>query len=544
MSRFVSNTIRRVFLLSAELFNFIVALAAFGLLIWSGVYTQKPGPKVYYSHFTGIYFSACLLFQIIQFFLLVASSTGAIQKRWFLWLSYIYWITLTLSGFMCAVCYSFTPKPDVTAIQFLIFFAGLTGLGVIFVSGSVEASRQNRSGSKDGHLEIVDDTDINFTTARVLSDSTVDFNTSIEEPEMRHQRHRGRAARFFLSSGRILNRFLKVVHWAMSVMFIAGAITLALSYRFENPGKITQVKLSTGQARSLNYNCTVVPSNGTLLPTFWFEGSEAHGIVDFLGLQHFLAVDHGRNSCSYDPPSFGWSENLVSNLEDYYSYFSPLLEALDKQNEERVIVGWGDGGHVGLVHVNERPSATKAFVMFDLSPDGIEWFDLQRKNHWNEKQTLDYRNTDMAGRISLTKIILSIAIPWGLMPIFVPTDKTYFDQSLYPRFHSQSFKEDLWARQYFALVHDASKPIDNYTVTATVPSGIPVFSVMTDVPGDTAEEKASNEFYKSQKLELANHVAGGKLTKEPVWCTESDCSLDFPVLKPRFAADALIGFGI
>lgn len=177
---------------------------------------------MYYSHFAGLYFSSCLLFQIIQFFLLVTGSTRAFRKRWFLWLSYIYWSTLTLSGFMCAVCYSFTPKPDVIAIQFLVFFAGLTGLGVIVVSNSEEASRQNGSGSQGRHLESVDDTNKSYTTARVLSDPTVDFDT-------------GRASRFFLSFWRIFNRFLKVVHWAMSVMFIAGGITLALSYRFENP---------------------------------------------------------------------------------------------------------------------------------------------------------------------------------------------------------------------------------------------------------------------------------------------------------------------
>lgn len=130
------------------------------------------------------------------------------------------------------------------------------------------------------------------------------------------------------------------------------------------------------------------------------------------------------------------------------------------------------------------------------------------------------------------------------MPILIPRDKSHFDQSLYPRFRSQSYKEDLWARQYLALVHDASQPINNYTVTATVPSGMPVFSVMVDLPGVTAEEKASNDFYKSRKLEMVNHIARGNITKPPVWCTESDCTLGFPVLKSRFAADALISFGI
>lgn len=547
MSRYISRISQKSFFVSVKLFNVIVALVAFGLLVCSGVYIQKPGPMVYYSHFAGLYFSSCLLFQIIQFFLLVTNYTRAFRKRWFLWLAYVYWITLTLSGFMCGICYSFTPKPDVIAIQFFIFFTALTGVGILFVmhkNHSEQSLIQSSLEFEGGHVESEDNTNKFDTRARVFPAPNADSDTHAGGPELRSQKYRGRVSRYCLTFGRIFNRFLKVVHWVMSVMFVAGAITLALSYRFTNPGKLVQVRLPTGQTRSLNYNCTTVPSNGTLLPTFWLEGSEAHGVVDFLGLQHFLAVSHGRNSCSFDPPNFGWSENLVSSLHNHYSYFNPLLEALGKQNEERIIVGWGDGAHIGLVQSNENPSATKALVLFDASPDGIEWFDLQRKNNWSEKQTLDYRDIDMAGRIFLTKIILSLAIPWGLMPIFIPKDKGYFDQSLYPRFHYQSYKEDLWARQYLSLVHDRFEPINNYTVTATVPSGMPVFSVMVDVPGDTPEEKASNEFYKTRKLEMANHIARGNLTKPPVWCTESDCSLGFPVLKSKFSTDALISFGI
>lgn len=385
---------------------------------------------MYSSHFTGIYFSSCLLFQIIQFFLLVTGHTRAFKERWALWLTYVYWITLTFSGFMSGVCYSLTPKPDTIAIQFLICFTGLTGVGFIFflhTEHSREAPNHIRLEAEGIHPEGEENINKQDTTARILSDPTIDSETSPGELQLTCQKHSGRASRLCLSFSRIFNRFLKALHWAMSIMFIAGAITLALTYRFANPyvrqvfskhvltllrGELIQVKLPTGQTRSLNYNCTAVPSNGTFLPTFWLEGSEAHGIVDFLGLQHFLAVNHGRNSCSFDPPNFGWSENLVSSLQDSYSYFNPLLEALDKQKEERIMVGWGDGAHSGLVHANENPSTTKAFVILDASPDGIEWFDLQRKNHWNEKQTLEYRDIDMAGRILLTNIILSIAIPW------------------------------------------------------------------------------------------------------------------------------------
>lgn len=177
-------------------------------------------------------------------------------------------------------------------------------------------------------------------------------------------------------------------------------------------GQLIKIKLSTGQTPSVNYNCTTVPFNGTLLPTFWLEGSAAHGIVDFLGLQHSLAVTHGRNSCSYDPANFGWSDNLYSSLENDYSYFSSLLKALNKQDEEIILVGWGDGAKYSLIHANENPDITKAFIILDASPDGIEWFDEQRKRKWDEKQMLDYRANDLSGRIVLSQIILALAIPW------------------------------------------------------------------------------------------------------------------------------------
>lgn len=173
-----------------------------------------------------------------------------------------------------------------------------------------------------------------------------------------------------------------------------------------------RVKLPTGQNPLVNYNCTTVPSNGNLLPTIWLEGSEAHGIVDFLGLQHSLAADHGRNSCSYDPANFGWSGNLYSSLRDDYNYFSSLLRALDKHNEEIVLIGWGDGAKYSLIHANENPNTTKALVILDASPDGIEWLDEQRKHNWDKKQMLDFRANDLSGRIFLTQIILAIAIPW------------------------------------------------------------------------------------------------------------------------------------
>lgn len=123
-------------------------------------------------------------------------------------------------------------------------------------------------------------------------------------------------------------------------------------------------------------------------------------------------MDHGRNSCSYDPPNFGWSDPLPADLLNFYDYFTPLLVALDRQNEQMVIAGWGAGAENALIHAIENRNTTKSLVILDASPDGIEWFDEQRKNNWTETQMQDYRSTDLSGRIFQTRTILGLAIPW------------------------------------------------------------------------------------------------------------------------------------
>jgi pimeloyl-ACP methyl ester carboxylesterase len=147
-------------------------------------------------------------------------------------------------------------------------------------------------------------------------------------------------------------------------------------------------------------------------PTIWLESDAAHGIVDFIGLQTVLAEYHGRNSCSYDPPNFGWSDRLPSDLEDYFGYFYPLLKAIGKENEEIVLVGWGGGAENALMHTIDNPNTTRALVLMDASPDGIEWMDMRRKKNWTETQMLHYRSSDLSGRISQAQTILGLGIPW------------------------------------------------------------------------------------------------------------------------------------
>jgi pimeloyl-ACP methyl ester carboxylesterase len=220
---------------------------------------------------------------------------------------------------------------------------------------------------------------------------------------------------------------------------------------------------------------------------------------------------------------------------------------LNRQDEEKVIIGWGEGGYRGLLHANEDPETTKALVLLHVYPDGIEFFDERRKRKWTEKQMLDYRAADLSGRIFLAQIILALAIPWyvltlhpvptssipqppyssrrGIIPIFIPNHpKDYFNQSLYARFRSQSFKEDFWAMQHLQLLRMASQPIDNYLIHTTVPAGVSTYAVLANKPIDILPDEGSNAFYVSSALDMANHVARGKLTLPPVYCPEDQCS--------------------
>ena len=154
-----------------------------------------------------------------------------------------------------------------------------------------------------------------------------------------------------------------------------------------------------------------MPSSSSL-PTIWFESDAAHGITDFLGVQTSLALNHGRNSCSYDPPNFGWSDRLPSGLEDFFGYFDPLLQSLGRKDEEIILAGWGGGAKNALMHAIANSNTTKALVIMDASPDGIEWLDARRKNNWTETEMLNYRSTDLGGRVFLAETILGLGIPW------------------------------------------------------------------------------------------------------------------------------------
>jgi hypothetical protein len=127
------------------------------------------------------------------------------------------------------------------------------------------------------------------------------------------------------------------------------------------------------------------------------------------------------------------------------------------------------------------------------------------------------------------------------MPLFVPSNSSkYYDASQHPRFKAQSIKEDMWAAQYFALLDQFSHPIQTVDDAPVIPEGMRTYVLMTYNAGHDA---ASNDFYRDIKVKYTNHMARGNLTKPIVWCTDPDCSGDFPVAKAAWTAEALMSFG-
>jgi hypothetical protein len=128
------------------------------------------------------------------------------------------------------------------------------------------------------------------------------------------------------------------------------------------------------------------------------------------------------------------------------------------------------------------------------------------------------------------------------MPIFIPSNSSgFFDVGLYPRYSAQGKKEDLWALQYYLLLDTITSTIDEYLEVTVVSSGTPTFAIMTYNAGT---DDASDAFYRTEKLNMANHIAGGNLTKPVVWCAIDGCSLSFPVNMSDWTAGILAGLGV
>jgi hypothetical protein len=97
-------------------------------------------------------------------------------------------------------------------------------------------------------------------------------------------------------------------------------------------------------------------------------------------------------------------------------------------------------------------------------------------------------------------------------------------------------KEDMWTANYFIIRREIGQPLSDFLETTVLPEEVPVYAILAN---NTEGDAASNDFYRTEKANLAEHIAGGKLAKPIVWCEEEDCSLLMPVDKAEWTAGAI-----
>lgn len=456
--------IKKSVLYGVALAFFITALV---FLIYMSIYTSKPGPHVYENPFIAILLSSSLIFITAQ--LSILAFFNQTPQKWAKILTIVYWVTAIICGLIIFVGYIVPKNPKCAGLGFLIFLAGVVG----FLARWLLIRRPT-------HLPI--------------------DSPPCQAPPAETRRSWKRVVAW-------LNRTIKSVHWIFLILTATGAIVVACQERYPNPGTRIRITLPSGHTPAISYNCTHPANTNTTAPTIWFESTPAHGVLDFLGVQHHLATAHNLSSCSYDPPNYGWSDALpATTLANDTDYLPALLRALGPQErgQRRVLVGWGGGLELAVRHAVADPGATAAVVDVEGGPDGIEWLDAQRVHGWTEGQRLEYRKADIDSRISLTELILSIGLGFGLTPLVIPANRTqYFSPDLYPAYRAQSLRNPFWAMQYYSLQQMAAQPRESsYLATTVLPAGIKAFALLTrDVYPDDA---AASEFYRVQKLGMAD----------------------------------------
>lgn len=122
-------------------------------------------------------------------------------NTWHIFFTYLYLVLVTLSGFIAGVAFCFTPKPDTTAVAFLAFLDGAVNLFYATLTNTEKGSNLSQ-----GQL-----------------------------PKTYSSSQRTRSRRCGYGVLRIGNRILMVLHSLLVLISVAGAIELAIAYRYSNP---------------------------------------------------------------------------------------------------------------------------------------------------------------------------------------------------------------------------------------------------------------------------------------------------------------------
>jgi hypothetical protein len=139
------------------------------------------------------------------------------------------------------------------------------------------------------------------------------------------------------------------------------------------------------------------------------------------------------------------------------------------------------------------PSKVASVVLVSSFPEGIEFMYYQNSTESTKEQTASYTTTTLAQRRGLTAILLGLAIPWGLSPMFFPLSRPARSYMYFPsstsagELYAQPWKSNFWIGQTESLrrimeTHPDSLYTDSSNVVAnmTVKVGHILCAPLTD----------------------------------------------------------------
>jgi hypothetical protein len=156
-------------------------------------------------------------------------------RKCYSFFSHAYLITLSVSGLIDGIAFTFTSKPDALAISFLTFLGGIVAVvhNILRYVNKPEDLPENFIITHDVH---------NNSTRLMFAPQTPAEIDNVIMPVLvstENQDHATEARSWFCKPGvkwfRILNRVFMFVHAALVILSVVGAIELALTYRYTNP---------------------------------------------------------------------------------------------------------------------------------------------------------------------------------------------------------------------------------------------------------------------------------------------------------------------
>ncbi len=278
--------------------------------------------------------------------------------------------------------------------------------------------------------------------------------------------------------------------WCAATVFLllllGGAGVTAVGWRrYGRRG--TQYDLTPfGQRALVHAWCTGPPYNASRPTIFMDFGGGGHSMSDAFGLQ-FALNGAGWRTCTQDPPGTAWSplrdpaDQLDANAA---ARQRALIEAMGERGPF-VFLASMDGGAERIYQFALRyPALVAALVPMQYS--GLPEFSGYAVYHGlapDSPAVVAYAQAQIAPRVGLCDAIRFVGVPWGLMPLLVPSSPRFVPPQLEGECHFLNlFHEGQWdmqCRLLFAQVQAPSTIMQPslWSSNRSLAQGIPVLAI-------------------------------------------------------------------